>query len=131
MLGSVVQVHLSPPTSSVLSIRYLSRGIITALLLTAWFCGSGTAIAQLRAIPDEATRGQLRYVGQTIVELDGVRAQLSPGAQIRTPDNRILVPNALPQDTLLVKYLVDAAGMVHRVWILTQDEAAKPDKKQR
>jgi len=28
-----------------------------------------------------------------------------------------------------VKYLVDAAGLVHRVWILTPEEAAKPDKK--
>ena len=71
----------------------------------------------------------MRYVRDVIVEIDGAQARLSPGAQIRNTDNRILLPSALPQDSLLVKYLADPAGQVHRVWILTQEEAAKTDKK--
>jgi hypothetical protein len=101
-----------------------------AILAVAALTGAGTAFAQLRSIPEDAKRGQMRYVRETIVEIDGAQARLSPGAQIRTADNRILLPSALPQDKLLVKYVADAAGMVHRVWILTQEEAAKPDKKQ-
>jgi len=36
------------------------------------------------------------------------------------------VPTALPPGTL-VKYVLDAAEMVQRVWILTPQEAAQPD----
>jgi len=51
---------------------------------------------------------------------------LAPGAQIRNAANLIIVPTALPPDAL-VRYLVDAQGMVMRVWILTPQEAAQPD----
>ena len=85
--------------------------------------------AQLRSIPDDAKRGQLRFVREMIVDIDGAQTRLSPGAQIRNTDNRILLPSALPQDSVQVKYIADAAGQVHRVWILTQEEAAKPGKK--
>ena len=64
-----------------------------------------------------------------IVEIDGKQMLLSPGAQIRGPENRIILPMALPQNPQLVKYVVDPAGHVHRVWILTREEAAKPDKR--
>ena len=100
-----------------------------ALFATAALSGAGSAFAQLRSIPDDAKRGNMRYVRETIVEIDGTQARLSPGAQIRNADNRILLPSALPQDMLPVKYVVESAGMVHRVWLLTQEEAAKPDKK--
>jgi hypothetical protein len=95
----------------------------------AIFAAVAPAYAQLRSIPDDAKRGQLRLVREVIVDIDGAQARLSPGAQIRNTDNRILLPSALPQDSVLVKYTADAAGQVHRVWILTQEEAAKPDKK--
>ena len=88
-----------------------------------------SAYAQLRSIPEDATRARMLYVREMIVELDGKQVRLTPGAQIRSTDNRIVLPSALPQDSLLVKYIGDPAGQVHRVWILTQEEAAKPDKK--
>ena len=128
MLGSVVQVHLSPPPIPVRRIVIRSVGI--AILAAAALVSAGVAFAQLRSIPEDAKRGHLRYVKETIVEIDGEPARLTPGAQIRNTDNRILLPSALPQDSLLVKYVTDTGGMVHRVWILTQEEAAKPDKKQ-
>jgi hypothetical protein len=110
--------------------RILLRSIGICFLAAGALFTAGAALAQLRSIPDDAKRGQLRYVKETIVEIDGAQARLTPGAQIRTTDNRILLPGALPQGSLLVKYLTDGGGMVHRVWILTQEEAAKPDKKQ-
>ena len=124
MLGSVVQVHLSPPNIPVRAARFLST-LFTAAALT---CG-GAAYAQLRSIPDDAKRGQIRPVREMIVEIDGAQARLAPGAQIRDTGNRIVLPGSLPQNAQLVKYTVDAAGLVQRVWILTQEETAKPDKK--
>ena len=128
MLGSVVQVHLSPPPIPVLRIPSLRA--LAVILFIAALGAAATASAQLRSIPEDAKRGHLRYVREMIVEIDGDQVRLSPGAQIRNTDNRIVLPGSLPQDNLLVKYSSDAAGMIHRVWILTQDEAAKPDKKQ-
>ena len=125
MLGSVVQVHLSPPQITVRPISLKSFFFTIALALAAF----GDASAQLRSIPDDAKRAQLRYVREMIVEIDGDRVLLSPGSQIRSVDNRIVLPSSLPQDSLSVKYMTDAGGLVHRVWILSQEEAARPDKK--
>ena len=127
MLGSVVQVHLSPPHIPVRP-KSLQSAFFAVIFAAAAFAAAGTALAQLRSIPDDAKRAQMRYVREMIVELDGDRVQLSPGSQIRSIENRIVLPSSLPQDSVLVKYMTDAAGLVHRVWILTQEEAAKPDK---
>jgi len=51
------------------------------------------------------------------------------GAQIRDASNLIVQPGAVPPRTL-VKYTLDSEGYVHRVWILTQQEAAQRDKAQ-
>jgi hypothetical protein len=93
-------------------------GVLLALLCTA-------AAAQLRTIPDDAKIGTMRHLRDTIVEIDGQRARLSAGAQIRSDTNMIVLPTALPPDSL-VKYQLNEAGQVHRVWILTPQEAAQP-----
>jgi hypothetical protein len=130
MLGSVVQVHLSPPHTLVKRVNLSLVASAVAVLAGSVLVGTVTAYAQMRAIPEDAKRGQIRHVREMIVEIDGEPARLSPGAQIRSPDNRIVLPTALPPDRVLVKYLSDPSGQVFRVWILTQEEAAKPDKKQ-
>ena len=94
------------------------------LLFTCLCALCAAAQAQLRTIPAEAKAGQIRHVHDMTVSINNVQQQLSPGAQIRDPDNRIVVPTALPAGAQ-VKYLVDAQGQVHRVWILTPAEAAK------
>lgn len=105
---------------SMYPVRYL-----IAIVLLAGF--TGPALAQLRTIPAEATRGELRHVQEMDVEIDGKPRRLSPGAQIRDTDNRLALPVSLMQKTD-VKYLVDAQGMVHRVWILSAKESAQADK---
>ena len=95
--------------------------LICALMLPA------AAMAQLRQIPDTAKRGHIVHIQDTIVEIDGERMRLSAGAQIRSRDNMIMVPMSLPPDSL-VKYTLDAMGQIHRVWVLTPEEAAAPDK---
>ena len=82
------------------------------------------AAAQLRTIPQDAQRAEMRHVQTDIVELNGRPARLAPGAQIRDVSNRIIVPTALPAGAL-VKYRLDGAGLVREVWILSPQEAAQ------
>jgi hypothetical protein len=91
----------------------------TAVLLLL----ASPALGQLRTIPEEARRGQMRHLQDMVVEIDGKPVRLSPGAQIRDPDNRLVLPVSLPGNSD-VKYVVDESGMVHRVWILTAQEKA-------
>jgi hypothetical protein len=94
-------------------------------LLLACACLIATlAHGQVRTIPSEAKRGEIRHVQATTVSIDGVEQRLAPGAQIRDEWNRIIVPTAVPTGAQ-VKYLLDAEGLVRRVWILTPQEAAK------
>lgn len=86
-----------------------------------------SAMAQSRSIPDSAKRGYIVHIEGAIVEINGERMRLSPGAQIRDQDNRIIMPMSVPGGTL-VKYTLDSLGQIHRVWVLTPEEAAAPDK---
>ena len=80
----------------------------------------------MRSIPADAKRGTMRHLQDMIVEIDGTtRARLAPGAQIRSASNTVVVPTALPPDSL-VKYQFDDAGHVKQVWILTPQEADRP-----
>jgi hypothetical protein len=82
------------------------------------------ASAQLRTIPKEAGLGEMRHLQDMYVEIDGKSRQLSPGAQIRDADNRLVLPTSLAVKAP-VRYLLDSMGLVHRVWILSAQEKAK------
>ena len=99
------------------------RLVITLLLIGV----ASAAAAQLRTIPAEAKRGEIRHLQEMLVEIDGKRQRLSPGAQIRDTDNRLVLPMSMMQK-LDVKYLVDGLGNIHRVWILTAQERAQADQ---
>jgi hypothetical protein len=86
---------------------------------------SGSVHAQLRSIPDQARRGEIRHLQDADVSIDGVRQRLAPGAQIRDESNRVVVPAAVPAGAQ-VKYVLNDEGLVRQVWILTPAEAAKP-----
>jgi hypothetical protein len=76
------------------------------------------ALAQVRTIPKEAPRGEIRHLQDMYVELNGKPVQLSPGAQIRDRENRLVLPTSLVEK-FDVRYQLDGSGLVHRVWILT------------
>jgi hypothetical protein len=100
------------------------------MLLVLLLCSlvvPAAAVAQVRQIPDFAKRGNIVHIQGTIVEIDGQPMRLSAGAQARSRDNLIIVPMSLPRGAL-VKYTLDGAGQIHRVWVLTPEEAAAPDK---
>jgi hypothetical protein len=95
------------------------RAAVLLLLLFA-----APASAQLRTIPKEAQYGEIRHLQSMVVELNGKPVQLSPGAQIRDADNRLVLPISLTEK-VGVGYLVDGMGLVHRVWILSPEEQAR------
>jgi hypothetical protein len=97
------------------------RQRLAAILLLATL--PVAALAQLRAIPQDAKRGQLRHVQEMEVSLDGVRERLAPGAQIRDAANLIVTPASVRAE-MPVRYRRDRDGRVHQVWILTAEEAA-------
>lgn len=101
---------------------------LLALLLCAVLVPAA-ALAQTRRIPDTAARGSIVHIQDSVVEIDGQQLRLSAGAQIRSRDNLFIVPMSLPRGAL-VKYTLDGSGQIHRVWVLTAEEAAAPDKPQ-
>lgn len=92
---------------------------ILLVALVATYCAA--AAAQLRTIPKEAQVGTMRHVEAMVVELDGQQQKLAPGAQIRDPDNRVVLPVSLKASET-VRYLRDVTGAVSRVWILSATE---------
>ncbi|MSQ70864.1 MAG: hypothetical protein EXR27_06185 [Betaproteobacteria bacterium] len=82
----------------------------------------------MRSIPDAAKRGVIRPVGGMVVSIDGVTALLSPAARIRDQQNLIIVPSALPSEGATARYDIDVDGQVQRVWLLTPEEMARPEK---
>lgn len=98
------------------------------VLLICILAVPAVSVAQVRQIPDSAKRGSIVHVQDTIVEVDGQRMRLSAGAQIRSRDNLFIVPMSLPRGAL-VKYTLEGAGQIRRVWVLTPEEAAASDRK--
>jgi len=96
----------------------------TALCLLAAL--PSTALAQMRSIPAQAQRGVIRHLQGMLVEINGARVLLAPGAQIRDASNRGIVPSAVPPGAP-VRYLLDAQGNPFRIWLLSPEEAAQPD----
>ena len=99
--------------------------VLLAALAAGWMSG---AAAQLRTIPEEAKRGTLRHVEQARILIDGKPASLSPGAQIRDTNNRIILPIDVNKTTV-VRYITDVNGQVHRAWILSEAEAKASEPK--
>jgi hypothetical protein len=99
------------------------RPLFGALLLL--ICAAAAAQGQvLRTIPPDAKVGTLRHLQDMTVEIDGTRERLAPGAQIRDPANRLMLPVAIPPG-VTVKYKRDEAGLVSQVWLLTRREVAQ------
>jgi len=103
--------------------------VIRTFLLAISLAASAGAQAQLRSIPDQAKRGQISYLQDMLVEINGRRMRLGAGVQIRDASNLIVV-SAMLRPGLLVKYTVDSQGDVSRMWILSREEAMQPDRKQ-
>jgi hypothetical protein len=98
---------------------------ITAALIACLLLFPAQALAQLRTLPADTERGVIRHVHERDVSIDYKPMRLAPGATIRDHRNLIVVPTSLPADGALAEYVLDASGMIFRVWILTEQEASR------
>lgn len=96
-------------------------------------CLVALALAFLAALPAHAQRvfertalrGELQVTTPPEALLNGQSVRLSPGARIRSPQNLIVLSGTVIGQKLLVNYTLDGFGLVHNVWILSADEAAR------
>ena len=84
-----------------------------------------TAAQTTRPFPQTALRGALQITQAPEVLLNEQPARLSPGARIRGANNMLQTSAVWAGQRLLVHYTLDPGGLVHDVWVLTPDEAAR------
>ena len=84
-----------------------------------------TASAQVvRTFPETAMRGKIAFKSPPQIEIDGKADRLSPGARIRDEKGMLAMSGALQGKEFVVNFKREAStGMVHEVWILTEEEA--------
>ncbi|MBU0603485.1 MAG: hypothetical protein KKD25_13920 [Gammaproteobacteria bacterium] len=86
--------------------------------------------AQLRSIPEQAVKATMKPPRDGLVELGKHVFRLAPGAQIRSVDNRIMLPAMIGSEQV-VRYELDSSGALYRVWILSPEEVDLPAPKQK
>ncbi len=76
-----------------------------------------------RQFPAAAKRGMLVVTMPPDVQINGVAERLSPGARIKGVTNLMVMSAALVGSSVLVNYVRNAQGLIHEVWILSDEEA--------
>jgi hypothetical protein len=100
----------------------MKRWIFAAALATAAVAASAQMI---RHAPADVRPAVLTVTAPPEITLDGRPDRLSPGSRIRNTNNMLLLSGSVVGQRLPVVYRRDAAGLVHEVWVLTEDEYAK------
>lgn len=107
--------------------RLLRLPLLLALL---GLLAAGPGHAQIRTLPQNAKFARVGEIQPLpFVQLDGKRFKLAPGGVIYDDNNRSIVHGALPAG-VRVAYMVDIAGDIGRIYILTAQEQARVDRKQ-
>lgn len=104
----------------------------TLLISAALSLATATANAQLaRNLPVDSLRGTLGIDQPPIAQLNGALIRLAPGVRIRGQNNMLATTGAFAGQSFIVNYTLDMQGQVKDVWVLTNDELAKPWPKTR
>ena len=82
-----------------------------------------------RNIPTDSKLGKLTAVSFPQFTINGQVMMMGAGGQIRGVDNLIILPN-VANYIGMVRYQLDIAGNLHRVWILTQEEANQAEREE-
>lgn len=100
----------------------MKRWFLAALLAASTLA----AFAQtIRYAPADVKPAVLKVTAPPEITLDGQPDRLSPGSRIRNTNNLLLLSGSVVGRELPVVYRRDAAGLVHEVWVLTEEEYAK------
>lgn len=94
------------------------------LLPAALLLAAAVAQAQvvIRSAPADVKPARLTVTAPPQITLNGQPDRLSPGARIRGINNLMLLSGSVVGQVLPVVYRRDAAGLVHEVWVLTDEE---------
>ena len=104
----------------------------TLLLLAALGLAAAAANAQLqRNFPTDSLRGTLGIAHPPEAVLNGAPVRLAPGVRIRGQNNLVATSGAFAGQSFVVNYTIDMQGQIKDVWVLTDDELAKPWPKTR
>lgn len=124
---------IGPPGVALRCVRLhhlLRLPAVLAVVFIATVSSSGVAFAGLpRTIPPDAKKVVMDFAGNGAVAVGDKVMKLSPGAQIRDIENRLVLQGAV-RGEYKVRAIVDINGQVSRVWILTPQEIAAPDPRQ-
>ena len=102
---------------------------VLLLLTAAAALSSGSALAQLRTLPQNAKFARVGAAQPLpFVQLDGKSFRLGPGGVIYDQNNRTILHGALPAG-VRVAYSLDLGGDIGRIYILTAHEQAQANKK--
>ncbi|NMM37164.1 MAG: hypothetical protein HHJ09_06565 [Glaciimonas sp.] len=85
-----------------------------------------SAAAYERPFPSNAKRGTMTPATYPAINIDGKERMLSPGAQIFNANNTIDLPDNLRAGNVTVNFTENNQGQIHRIWMLTPQEASKP-----
>jgi hypothetical protein len=78
-----------------------------------------------RSAPKDVVLGRMLVTAPPQIKMDGKSERLSPGSRIRDLNNMLVLSGGIVGKDLPVVYRRDAAGLVHEVWMLTDEEYSK------
>ena len=93
-------------------------------LFLTFLCFSAFAVAQgsVRTFPATAQRGVMQITSPPDLLMNGQPERLSPGARIRGTNRMLVMSGSLVGQQWWVNFLREPNGLIHDVWILTNDE---------
>ena len=106
--------------------RCISKSLAPMLALAIGLTAlSGSALAQFstRPFPPSTLRGAMTVTQPPELVMNGKAERLSPGARIHGVNNMLVMSGAIVGQNLLVNFVRESNGLVHEVWVLTEDEA--------
>jgi hypothetical protein len=100
-----------------------TRSAVAALAVVA---GAAFGQSLVREAPKDVKPAMIAVSATPpLIAVNGVADRLSPGARIRDRNNMMVLSAQLAGQTHYTVYRRDAAGLVHEVWLLNQEEYAK------
>ena len=98
-------------------------GMLTLVAAIQLLCSPSAAQTTPRQFPPSAKRALLQVTQPPDILLNGVPERLSPGARIKGVTNMMVMSGALVGTPVVVNYQRDMQGLIHEVWILSDQEA--------
>ena len=95
------------------------------LICLALVAGSAFAQGLQRSAPKDVVLARIAVTAPPEITVDGKPDRLSPGARIRDLNNMLVLSASIVNKPMPVVYRRDAAGLVHEVWQLTEEEYQK------